>query len=110
MNHPIPRQAVAARIIALAVVVGDVLYHTGPILPLAGLVAILCLNDGAPPCLGMKWAPVQGWRYWCRLALWFGAAVGVLVLIYGGVCLLMKKEIPIYRTDPNELWSQLFLM
>ena len=100
----------ATRIMALAVVIGDVLYHSGPILPLAGLVAILCLNDGAPPSLGMKWQPMQGWRHWCRLALWFGAAVGILVLIYGVVCLLMKKEIPIYRTDPRELSSQLFFM
>jgi membrane protease YdiL (CAAX protease family) len=110
MNHPIPRQAIATRSIALAVVVGDVLYHLGPILPLAGLVAILCLNDGAPPSLGMQGAPLQGWRYWYRLALWFGAAIGTLVLIYGGACLLMKKEIPVYRTDPRDLSSQLFLM
>jgi membrane protease YdiL (CAAX protease family) len=110
MNHPIPRRTIATRIIALAVVVGDFLYHTGPILPLTGLVMILCLNDCAPSSLGMKWAPTQGWRYWCRLAIWFGAAIGILLLVYVGVCLLMKKEIPVYRTAPHELSSQLFFM
>jgi len=110
MDHRARWQSIATRSIALAVVVLDVSYHSGPILPLVGVVAILCLNDGAPTALGMKWLPIQGWRYWSRLAAWFGIAIGVVVLVFGGICLLIGKEMPPYRTGPHDLPSQLFFM
>src|SRR5262249_28425964 len=110
MDHPARRQSIATRSVALAVVVLDVSYHSRPILPLVGVVAILCLNDRALPSLGMKWGPTQGWADWFPMAACFEVAIGVVVLLFGGICILSGKEMTIYRTAPRDLAPQLFVM
>ncbi len=101
------RQASLIRAIALVVVVLDVVesrYWLGihpTLLALTGLVAVLCLGNGDITELGMRLTPVQGWRYWCRLAFWFGLLVAVVLAIFAGVWHTFGWTIPIYRTRPS---------
>ncbi len=73
-----------------------------PLLPLGGLIAVLCVSDGPPPLLGLKRAPIQGWGYWCRIALWFGGAILLLSLVVGGFFWLNGWTIPYRRLDPQD--------
>jgi len=67
---------------------------TEPLLVLVGLVAILCINDGEAPLLGLKLSPVQGWYYWVRVVCWFGLAIALLLAVCSGVFLVGGWEIP----------------
>jgi membrane protease YdiL (CAAX protease family) len=97
----------ATRCLALAAVAFDVADirlssgYGGPFLTLAALVAVLCLNDSDVPLLGMRFFPVQGWRYWGRMAVRFGFWIGVLCVAAGGVWMLLGHAIPIVRTPPS---------
>lgn len=70
-----------------------------PLLPLGGLIAVLCVSDGPHPLLGLRRAPIQGWGYWCRIALWFGGAILVLALLVSGFYWLNGWTIPYRRLD-----------
>lgn len=95
------------RVIALAAVVLDVVesrYRLGigpTLLALTGLVAVLCLSNGNVTELGLRFAPIQGWRYWCRLAFWFGLSIAVVLAIFAVVWHTCGWTIPIYRTQPS---------
>lgn len=95
------------RIIAFAIVILGFIearYWIGlhwPLLALSGLVMVLCLHDGDLPVLGMRLSPVQGWRYWLRLAMWFGLVIGIASLICTAVWLAFKWPLPIPRTAPS---------
>lgn len=71
------------------------------VLGLAGLIAVLCLNEGPAETLGMKLAPVQGWWYWWRLAFLFGFWIGIALVAYAGIWMLLEKESPVIRTYPS---------
>lgn len=95
------------RMVALTVVVLDVVesrYRLGigpTLLALTGLVAVLCLSNGNVTELGLRLAPIQGWRYWCRLAFWFGLSIAVVLAIFAVVWHACGWTIPIYRTQPS---------
>lgn len=104
---PLDSRFIAARCVALLVVVLDIVqirYQLGidsAVLALAGLVAVLCLNNGQRESLGMRLAPTQGWWYWWRLAAIFGLWIGLALVAYVGVWLLLGKELPVIRTYPS---------
>ena len=106
-GEQIASRATAARWLALAVVAFDVVDirlgtgYSGPLLTLAGLVAVLCLNDGDHPSVGMRFAPIQGWWYWSRLALWFGFWIGIVLAVLAGVLTLLGQTIQFYSTEPT---------
>lgn len=108
------RRASLIRAIALVVVVLNVIeyrYWLGispALLALTGLVAVLCLGDGNVTKLGLRIAPIQGWLYWFRLALWFGLFIAVVLAIYAVVWHTFRWTIPIYRTRPS-LQSLVFM-
>lgn len=101
------RHASLIRAIALAVVVIAVIearYWLGfgpPLLALVGLVTVLCLGNGDLSELGLRTMPVQGCRYWCRLACWFGLFLAVVLAIFAVVWHTIGWTIPIYCTPPN---------
>jgi uncharacterized protein len=102
-----PWRSYATRAVALAVVVLDFAetrYRLGldeTVLALGGLVAVLSLNDGQLPTLRLRLVPLQGWTYWCRVALWLAIALGLLLLICAGACVLLGKSVPIYASPPQ---------
>jgi membrane protease YdiL (CAAX protease family) len=108
------QRSIATRAIALAIVAFDVADirlqtgYSGSLLTLAALIALLCLNDGTLPALGMTRVPIQGWRYWCRAALWIGLAVGVVVALAAGAWVLLGGTLPLTGTPPS--FSALFFM
>jgi len=101
------RRAPWIRAIALAVVVLEVVEHRywlgigHSLLALTGLVAVLCLGDGHVTELGLRVAPTQGWRYWFRVALWFGLLIAVALAIFAGVWHTFGWTVPIHRTRPS---------
>ncbi len=55
------------------------------LLPLAGLLGVLCLQNGQLPLLGLRLSPNKGWLYWCRFTLWTGLILGALLLAAVGI-------------------------
>lgn len=113
-EHESGWRSTVARSIALAVVVLDVAWpfiqnqfqllghvFNREFVLLAGLTAILCLHDSHAPMLGLRLIPVQGWRYWFRLALLFGAVIAVILVFYFGLWWMMGWSIPVYRYPPR---------
>jgi membrane protease YdiL (CAAX protease family) len=115
MNQPEPRhdgfrhgpRFVAARAISLAVVALAVVlpvFRADPFetaeWALIGLLAVLVIGRGDVPTLGLRLTPIQGWRYWVRVALWFGACIALLSLIAAWIFYLRGWEIPIPRYEP----------
>lgn len=82
---------------------------TEPFLALAGLAAVLCIHDGEAPLLGLRSAPIQGWRYWFRMALWFGAAIILLLVVCSAIWISLGWPIPL-PPRPTDLAVQLFWM
>lgn len=80
-----------------------------PLLVLTGLVALLCVNDGEAPLLGMRLRPVQGWLYWFRIALRFGAAIVLLLIICSGAYFFAGWEVPL-PPRPMHIPRKLFWM
>ncbi len=106
------RRSALARCVALAAVAFDVAWPTiqykyeiyssiinREVAILIVLTTILCLHDGNAPSLGFRLSPVQGWRYWIRLALAFGACIAVILVFYLGLWWVMGWQIPIYRIE-----------
>ncbi len=93
------------RCVALMAVLLSVLVCGGwlrlelPILALTGLVAVLCCGNGDVPELGLQLMPLQGWRYWCRVAIQFGLFIALLLAIYVAVVLSLGRgfESLVYR-------------
>lgn len=63
-----------------------------PSLALAGLVAMLCCGNGDVSELGLRLVPLQGWWYWCRVAIQFGLFIAVLLGIYVGAVLSLGRS------------------
>jgi len=80
-----------------------------PLLALAGLAAVLCIHDGEAPLLGFRLAPLQGWLYWVRTALWFGAAIALLLVVCSAFWILVGWQIPL-PPQPTNLAMKLFWM
>jgi len=74
---------------------------------LASLAALLLLARGDRSSLGLNLAPVQGWKYWCRVTLIIGLVLGVLVgglaAIAWAVCRIRGEELPVYTTSPERV-------
>lgn len=103
---------VAARGVALAVVILhvvlpelarrlDVYLIDQAVLALAGLVAVLCLDQQSPAALGFRLIPQQGWKYWIRIGVWFGLAVLAFAGAVTALIWLMGWPIPIVRQPPS---------
>lgn len=82
---------------------------TDPLLALGGLAAVLCIQDGEAPLLGLRSAPIQGWYYWVRMALWFGAAIALLLVVFSAFWILAGWPIPL-PPQPTNLAMTLFRM
>jgi membrane protease YdiL (CAAX protease family) len=85
------------------------LEFTEPLLALAGLAAVLCIHDGDTSLLGLRSAPIQGWRHWIRIALWFGAAIALLLFVCSSIWILSGWPIPL-PPRPTNLVMKLFWM
>src|SRR5262249_44604559 len=74
---------------------------------LVSLATLLLLARGDRSILGLNLAPVQGWKYWCRVTLIVGLILGVLVgglsAIAWGVCRLRGEELPVYTMPPDQI-------
>lgn len=53
--------------------------------------------------LGLRWAPIQGWRIWIRWSLIIGLLVGFAITIGAGLILATAREIPIITLSPRQL-------
>lgn len=97
------------RWLAFAVVVLDVAEskywllqaHGQPIFALAGLVGVMCINNGNVPALGLRLEPYQGWGHWFRVGCWFGIAIVVLAAICSLVWFVNGWPIPLYSAPPT---------
>ena len=114
-SHSAWRSA-ATRTIALAVVASSALESylwLGTLqaaVALAGLVMVLLINDGHLPVLGLRLVPVQGWRYWIGMTIWFGLGIAVLLAIFVAVWWMLEWTIPLRRTEPRYMWRTMLLM
>jgi uncharacterized protein len=81
---------------------------------LVSLAALLVLARGDRNTLGLNLAPVQGWRYWCRVTLVIGLILGLLVgglsAIAWAVCRMRGEALPIYTTPPDQVRERFFSM
>jgi membrane protease YdiL (CAAX protease family) len=111
MNRSLISSGVAFLIVALDVLGAyGLLSFARPILPVAGLMAVLCINDGRMPALGLRSRPTQGWWHWCLVALAFGLVISVLVVICAGLWWALGRPIPIPRTDPAHVLYSFYWM
>jgi membrane protease YdiL (CAAX protease family) len=109
----------AATAVALLVVVADLaLVRWGRypesvegrgVLALLALAINVRLVEGDLGSIGLV-MPVQGWRYWCRMALLLGVIVGACILLGLGAWLLAGREVPIYATAPGDLGASFLRM
>jgi uncharacterized protein len=110
--HSSPGRLAAATAVALLVVAADfalVLWNRGMVgtegrgvLALLALAINLRLVQGDPASLGLV-MPVQGWRYWGRMALLIGLVVAACIVVGLGAWVLSGHELPVYATDPRDL-------
>jgi len=74
---------------------------------LVSVAALLLFVRGDRQSLGLNLAPVQGWKYWCRVTLVIGLVLGVVVgglsAIVWAVCRLRGEELPLYATPPDQV-------
>ena len=77
------------------------------LLVFVSLATYLLLARGDRSSLGLNLAPLQGWRYWCRITLVLGLLTGVLVgglvVIAWGVYRLRGADLPVYATPPHRV-------
>ena len=104
--HPAPRFDLSRCIASVIVILGFIQarYWIGvnwPLLALFGLTIVLCLNEGHAPALGLRPTPIQGWIYWCRLALWFAVVIGISAALCTWTWVTCGWELPIHRTPPS---------
>lgn len=100
-------QIAISRLLATVVVLLDVSGVSDSIglsradLAMLSLVGLLCLNNGDRASLGLIAAPIQGWRYWCRLAVWFAGLVALFMIVSAAIWHLMGWPISWYRRQPS---------
>jgi uncharacterized protein len=61
----------------------------------------LALKDGSTDAFGLRRRPEQGWSYWIRLALIFGAVILVLSLIYVLVAWTTSLTVTVPKAAPD---------
>jgi membrane protease YdiL (CAAX protease family) len=103
----------ASRCIALLVVIfhvaaipaeyalQDIIPVNRTIIVLAGLVAVLCLDNHNSELLGFRLWPAQGWGFWFRMGIYFGAAIGLLLAVLLILAWLMGLTVPIEARAPS---------
>ena len=79
------------------------------VLAFMALAINLRLVQGDMASVGLV-MPVQGWRYWARMALLIGLVVAACVVVGLGAWVLSGHELPIYATDPNDLGASFLHM
>jgi membrane protease YdiL (CAAX protease family) len=72
------------------------------VLALIALATYLWLSQGDTASIGLV-MPLQGWRYWGRMALLIGLVVAAFIEVGLGAWCLSGYELPIYATDPGNL-------
>jgi membrane protease YdiL (CAAX protease family) len=77
------------------------------VLALIALASNLWLVQGDAASIGLV-MPVQGWRYWCRMALLIGLLVAACILVGLGAWVASGHELPIYATAPGDV-GEVFL-
>jgi membrane protease YdiL (CAAX protease family) len=96
---------------ALGAVVADVLFPAYQPMPaLIGLVALLCLNEGRLPTLGLRLTPIQGWGYWCRMTIKMAVLVAIVLALCAGIALALGWSIPAHRTNPARFLPMFYFM
>jgi membrane protease YdiL (CAAX protease family) len=80
------------------------------VLAVVGLAALLRLTDGDLASIGLYMAPSQGWRWWVKVSLWIGLAVGACIVVGLGLWVLSGPALPIYTTPPGELGRSFLVM
>jgi membrane protease YdiL (CAAX protease family) len=76
---------------------------------LVALAINLRLVQGDTASIGLV-MPLQGWRYWSRMALLIGLVVAACILVGLGAWILSGQELPIYATDPGDLGASFLRM
>jgi membrane protease YdiL (CAAX protease family) len=79
------------------------------VLALIALAINLRLVQGDTASIGLV-MPLQGWRYWGRMALLIGLVVAACILVGLGAWVLSGHELPIYATDPGDLGASFLRM
>jgi membrane protease YdiL (CAAX protease family) len=78
-------------------------------LAVIGVGLFLVLADGDRRSLGLRWAPTQGWRWWCKVALGVMVSLVVVAVVVGGVMALFGVDVKAYRMfdTPARVWPWL---
>lgn len=80
------------------------------VLAVAAFGALVRLNEGDLPSLGLRLSPQQGWWHWARMTLFIGLAVGACIVVGLGLWVLSGRELPTYRVAPADIPFQFFSM
>lgn len=109
-----------ARAIALVAVAYELLCTARPgrflpemdssLLALAGVVAILTVDNCSATPMGLRLSPIQGWWYWIRLGIQFGLMILMLLGMYVALCRACGWKIPTYPVPPAEVSSRFYWM
>jgi membrane protease YdiL (CAAX protease family) len=78
-------------------------------LALLALAVTFRLVQGDLASVGLV-MPVQGWRYWVRMALLIGLGVGACILVGLGAWVLSGHKPAIYTADPGDLGASFLHM
>jgi uncharacterized protein len=73
------------------------------VLAIVALAAYLRLTDGDLGSVGLYLTPSQGWRWWFKVLLWIGLAVGACTVVGLGLWVLSGRDLPIYATPPSQM-------
>jgi membrane protease YdiL (CAAX protease family) len=76
------------------------------VLAVAAVATLLILTWGDRASIGLRWTPTQGWRWWVRVSLGIGLAVGACIVLGLGAWVWSGHEVPVHATPPEDLgWS-----
>jgi membrane protease YdiL (CAAX protease family) len=73
------------------------------VVALLALWAYLYLLQGDLPSLGLTLTPRQTWRYWARMTLVIGFAIGFCLLVGLGAWVLLGFEVPKVMVAPQDI-------
>ena len=107
------RSALASGLAAAAVACADLwlvwndrtsLIGPRAIPPTLALASYGLLYRGDARAMGLRFRPIQGFRYWVVATALIGAAIGAFLLLVLAVALLTGYPIRVYELPPGDLW------
>jgi uncharacterized protein len=78
--------------------------------PVLALASYFLVDRGDLPAMGLRFRPIQGFRYWVKATAMIGAAIGAFLSLALAIALLTGFPIRLYEIRPPELWTMFVQM